>query len=143
MPGELPVVLLSLLDERPQGGYELLRELTSRFSPAYRPSPGSVYPALSALRSEQLVRQRPKDAKAVYAITARGRRTLADAAEVLRRIEARTTVALDHDRSLQPVLARFNATVNRFSGRVDRAAVERVLDAAAAAIADLEVKRGT
>jgi DNA-binding PadR family transcriptional regulator len=143
MPGELPVVLLALLADRPQGGYELLGELERRFGPAYRPSPGSVYPALSALRAERLVVQRSGTAKAVYAITARGRQTLSDAAELLRRIEVRTTVALDDDRSLQPVLARFTAKVTKLSGRVDRAAVERVLDAASKAIADLEVGHGT
>jgi DNA-binding PadR family transcriptional regulator len=126
MPGELPVVLLALLADRAQGGYELLGELERRFGPAYRPSPGSVYPALSALRAEQLVLQRSATTKAVYAITARGRRTLAEADGVLDRIRARTTVALDDDRSLQPVLARFSAEVSKFSGQVDRAAIAQL-----------------
>jgi DNA-binding PadR family transcriptional regulator len=139
MPGELPMVLLALLADRPQGGYELLGELERRFGPDYRPSPGSVYPALSALRAEQLVVQRSASAKAVYTITSRGRRHLAEADGVLARIRERTSVALDDDRSLQPVLARFTAEISKFSGHVDRADVERVLDAAAAAIADLEV----
>src|SRR3954453_7266415 len=52
MPGELPLVILALLNVRPQGGYELLRELEQRYGPAYRPSPGSIYPALAALRAE-------------------------------------------------------------------------------------------
>jgi DNA-binding PadR family transcriptional regulator len=139
MPGELPVVLLALLADRPQGGYELLGELERRFGPGYRPSPGSVYPALSALRAEQLVVQDAASSKAVYAITAKGQRTLAASDATLERIRERTDVALDDDRSLQPVLARFTAKVAKFSGHVDRAAVERLLDAAAAAIADLEV----
>jgi hypothetical protein len=36
-------------------------------------------------------------------------------------------------------VARFAARVSKLSGRVDRAAVERILDTAAKAISDLEV----
>jgi len=142
MPGELPLVLLSLLSDRPQGGYELLGELERRFGPAYRPSPGSVYPALSALRAEQLVEQESGRGKASYRVTARGRRMLSDQRGVVARIEARTSAVLESDASLQPVLARFAARITKFSGRVDRAAVERILDNAAKAVADLEVSNG-
>lgn len=44
-------------------------------------------------------------------------------------------------RSRQPSPAS-RARVSKLSGRVDRAAVERVLDNAAKAIADLEVSNG-
>ena len=49
---------------------------------------------------------------------------------------------LEADASLQAALARFTARISKLSGRVDRAAVERVLDNAAKAIADLEVSNG-
>ena len=59
--------------------------------------------------------------------------------DVLERIEARTLPAPNSEESLQRSLARFAARVSKLSGRVDRAAVERILDAAANAITDLEV----
>jgi DNA-binding PadR family transcriptional regulator len=140
MPGELPLVLLDLLSDRPQGGYELLGQLERRFGPAgYRPSPGSVYPALSALRAEQLIEQEPGGGKAVYRVTAEGRRMLADQSVVFARIEARTSAALKFDASWQPVLDRLMDRISKLSGRVDAAAVERILDNAAKAVADLEV----
>jgi DNA-binding PadR family transcriptional regulator len=139
MPGELPLVLLALLADRTQGGYELLGELERRFAPTYRPSPGSVYPALSALRAELLVEQVSGQDKATYRVTAPGRRLLADQREGLQRIEDRTSTVLESDASLQAAVARFTAGIGKLSGRVDRAAVERVLDNAAKAIADLEV----
>ena len=142
MPGELPLVLLALIADRSQGGYELMGELERRFGPAYRPSPGSVYPALSALRAEQLVAQEPGSGKGAYRVTASGRRMLADQRDVLTRVESRTSAQLATDVSLEPVVARFAARVSKFSGRVDRAAVERILDTAAKAIADLEVSSG-
>jgi DNA-binding PadR family transcriptional regulator len=142
MPGELPLVLLDLLSDRPQGGYELLGELERRFGPGYRPSPGSVYPALSALRAEQLIEQESGGGKASYRVTAQGRHMLTDQRVAFARIEARTSAALKSDASLQLVLDRFVARISRLSGRVDRAAVERILDNAAQAVADLEVSNG-
>ena len=53
--GELPLVLLALLQQRPMNGYEMLSELGRLFSPGYAPSPGSVYPAISALRRSGLI----------------------------------------------------------------------------------------
>ena len=142
MPGELALVLLALIAERSQGGYELIGELERRFGPVYRPSPGSVYPALSALRAGELIAQKPGSGRSAYSVTALGRRMLADQQEVLTRVEARTSALLAPDLSLQPAVARFAARVIKFSGRVDRAAVERILDTAAKAIADLEVSNG-
>ena len=142
MPGELPLVLLDLLSDRPQGGYELLGELERRFGPGYRPSPGSVYPALSALRAEQLIAQESGGGKASYRVTAQGRHVLTEQRAVFARIEARTSAALKSDASLQLVLDRFVARICKLSGRVDRAAVERILDTAAKAVADLEVNNG-
>src|SRR5215212_10085915 len=109
MPGELPLVLLALISDRSQSGYELLGELERRFGPAYRPSPGSVYPALSALRVEQLVEQDTRDGRGAYRLTAAGRRMLTDQRDALTRIESRTNGALDADASLQATLARFAA----------------------------------
>jgi len=98
--------------------------------------------ALSALRAEQLIEQVPGRGKASYRSTARGRRMLTDQGDVVAKIEARTSAVLGCDATLQPVLARFAARISKFSGRVDRAAVERILDEAAKAVADLEVSNG-
>jgi DNA-binding PadR family transcriptional regulator len=142
MPGELPLVLLDLISDRPQGGYELLGGLERRFGPGYRPSPGSVYPALSALRAEQLIEQESGGARASYRVTAQGRDMLTTQRDVFARIEARTSSALKSDAWRQLVLDRFVARISKLSGRVDRAAVERILDNAAKAVADLEVRNG-
>ena len=138
MPGELPLVLLSMVAARPQSGYELQAELTHRFAPNYHPSPGSIYPALTALRAEQLVEQTTGRKAAAYRVTRRGRQLLAEKRDLLARIEARTS-EVDSAVSLEPALARFATRVRTLSGRVDRAAVERILDTAAKKIADLEV----
>lgn len=139
MPGELPLVLLALLADEPQGGYQLLDELGRRFAPAYKPSPGSVYPALTALRAEHLIVQVAGKRRGAYRISAEGKRLLASKHELLTQIEARTAAVLTESSSLQLVIARFTERVSQLNGHVDRAAVERILDHAAKAIADLEV----
>jgi hypothetical protein len=75
-------------------------------------------------------------------VTALGNRLLESQGEVLRRIEVRTRAVLDSDDSLQAALDRFTARISKLSGRVDRAAVEHVLETAAKAITDLEVRNG-
>lgn len=54
--GDLRYVVLALLEEQPRHGYELIKELEARTGGAYRPSPGVVYPTLSLLEDEGLVR---------------------------------------------------------------------------------------
>jgi len=44
--GDIKYILLSLIEEAPQHGYQLIKELESRWGGFYRPSPGSVYPTL-------------------------------------------------------------------------------------------------
>ena len=53
--GELPLVVLALLEREPMHGYQVLGELTRRFGDVYVPSAGSVYPAIRALRDDGLV----------------------------------------------------------------------------------------
>lgn len=142
MPGELPLVLLALVADGALGGYELLRELERRFSPTYRPSPGSVYPALTALRSEGLVQPVSGKGKAKYRLTNAGKRMLTEQQDALRRIEHRTNTTLDTDSAVQALLARLTARVNHLSSRVDPAELERVLDNALNTIAPLEINNG-
>jgi DNA-binding PadR family transcriptional regulator len=143
MPGELPLVLLALIADEALGGYELLRELERRFAPGYRPSPGSVYPALTALRAEGLVEAVSATGKAKYRRSLAGHQLLAEQADTLRRIEERTNTAIASAASLQEVLARFTARVAGLGDRIDRARVERVLDDALRALTAPEVRSGS
>lgn len=54
-------------------GYELITELEVRSSGRWRPSPGSVYPALARLEDQGLVTAEELDEKKVFSLTARGR----------------------------------------------------------------------
>jgi DNA-binding PadR family transcriptional regulator len=131
--GELPLVVLALLAEEPRHGYEVMAELTRLF-PDYRASPGSVYPAIEALQAEGLLVGVARDGKTTYRTTADGDDALSARAELLAALEHRTGARLSPGDSLTSVLARFTARLVPLSGRVDPAAVEGVLERAAAEI---------
>jgi DNA-binding PadR family transcriptional regulator len=65
--------LLLLLAEEPRNGYQLMQEIEQRSDGSWRPSPGSVYPALSQLEDEGLVRAVQSDSGRVFEITDAGR----------------------------------------------------------------------
>lgn len=74
--GDVRAAILLLLDEGPRNGYQIMQELEERSSGSWRPSPGSVYPALQLLADEGLVRGESRDGSTVYELTAAGREHL-------------------------------------------------------------------
>jgi DNA-binding PadR family transcriptional regulator len=71
--GDVRIALLLLLAEEPRNGYQLMQEIEQRSDGHWRPSPGSVYPALSQLEDEGLVRAVQSDSGRVFEITDAGR----------------------------------------------------------------------
>jgi DNA-binding PadR family transcriptional regulator len=132
--GELPLLVLAMLADRPMHGYELMSELSRLFGPRYRPSPGSVYPALEALEAEHLLEGETKDGRNTYRVTDAGVEALEKRVDDLAALELRTGVRVRPAESLESVLAGFRARLSPLSGRVDVAAMKPILDRAAAEI---------
>ena len=76
--GDIKFMLLGLLSERPQHGYELIKELENRRGGFRRLSPGSVYPTLQMMEEGGYLTSEQVDGKRVYTITEAGRRLLRD-----------------------------------------------------------------
>ena len=74
--GYIKFILLELLSERPQHGYELMKELENRRGGFRRPSPGSVYPTLQMLEESGCLSSEQIEGKRVYTITNQGRQLL-------------------------------------------------------------------
>jgi DNA-binding PadR family transcriptional regulator len=74
--GDLQLVLLALLADRPSHGYELIKSLEERSGGFYSPSPGMVYPALTWLEDVGYAQVTTEGAKKRYAITDAGREYL-------------------------------------------------------------------
>jgi DNA-binding PadR family transcriptional regulator len=79
--GDVRTAVLVLLDEQPQHGYQLITEFERRTDGRWKPSPGSVYPVLSQLTDEGLVRPEEVDGRKVFHLTDEGRAAAADARE--------------------------------------------------------------
>ncbi|HWX13948.1 MAG TPA: PadR family transcriptional regulator, partial [Methylocella sp.] len=47
--GDVRLVILKLISEKPSHGYEIIKAIEDRLGGAYAPSPGIVYPALTLL----------------------------------------------------------------------------------------------
>lgn len=84
--GEVRLALLSLLDDGPAHGYELMKRLEERSGGMYRASAGTVYPVLQQLEDEDLVRSQEEDGKRIYHLTDAGRSELEAHAEDVERI---------------------------------------------------------
>jgi len=71
--GNVRAAILALLAERPMHGYEMIQELTNRTGGVWRPSPGSVYPALQMLEDEGLISSQEAEGKRLFSLTEAGR----------------------------------------------------------------------
>jgi DNA-binding PadR family transcriptional regulator len=76
--GDVRTAALLLLAEEPRNGYQIMQELEERSEGLWRPSPGSVYPALQQLEDEQLIRSEETDGRRLYHLTDAGRAYVAD-----------------------------------------------------------------
>jgi len=84
--GEVRLALLSLLEDDPAHGYELMKRLEERSGGMYRASAGTVYPVLQQLEDEGLVKIVAEDDKKVYHLTDEGREELLANEEEIERI---------------------------------------------------------
>ena len=71
--GDVRAATLLLLDERPLHGYQIIQEISERSGGVWKPSPGSVYPALQLLEDEGLVRAEQDEGRRVFHLTEAGR----------------------------------------------------------------------
>ena len=81
--GDVRAAILLLLEDEPRNGYGLMEEIESRSGGAWRPSPGSVYPALAQLEDEGLIRSDESAGRRSFELTDEGRTYVADNRESL------------------------------------------------------------
>jgi DNA-binding PadR family transcriptional regulator len=79
--GDIRTAALLLLKEEPRNGYQLMQEVEARSEGTWSPSPGSVYPALSQLEDEGLIRSEEQEGRRVFVLTDAGAAVLAERPE--------------------------------------------------------------
>jgi len=65
--------ILSLLSQHSYNGYSMIGAIATHTDGAWRPSPGSIYPALAALQAEGLIESTGKGKRTEFELTEAGR----------------------------------------------------------------------
>ena len=88
--GDLRLILLKLIAEKPSHGYELIKAVEENTGGAYAPSPGVVYPTLTHLEDLGYTKvQESEGGKKLFAITPEGEAYLAEQAAAVAQLQAR------------------------------------------------------
>ena len=88
--GDLRLVILALIAEKPRYGYEVIKAIEEQLGGAYSPSPGVVYPTLILLDETGLATVSEAEGnKKLYAVTAAGEAHLAENRAAMEHIEQR------------------------------------------------------
>jgi DNA-binding PadR family transcriptional regulator len=110
--GQLRLVILQLIAEKPSYGYEIMKAIEERLSGGYAPSPGVVYPTLTLLEEEGLATVEAAEGnKKLYAATDAGREFLKANSVMVKAIFGRMEKAgkrFDRGRSPQIMRAMMN-----------------------------------
>jgi len=76
--GDLRLVLLHLIAEKPRHGYEVIKAIEEMLGGAYSPSPGVVYPNLTLIEEQGYASVSEQDGKKLYTLTEAGKAHLAE-----------------------------------------------------------------
>lgn len=71
--GDVRAAALVLLAEQPRNGYQIIQEIAERSDGYWKPSSGSVYPALQLLEDEGLVEVDTQEGRRTFRLTEAGR----------------------------------------------------------------------
>ncbi len=74
--GAVRAAILVLLGEESRNGYTLMQEIEKRSEGTWRPSPGSIYPALAMMEDEGLIRSVDSEDQRAYELTDAGTKAL-------------------------------------------------------------------
>jgi len=84
--GFLKLAILRIVERGPIHGYALMGEIERITEDDWRPSPGSLYPALRDLQKKGLIASESEGRKKIYSITPLGERVLEEALDHVRSV---------------------------------------------------------
>jgi DNA-binding PadR family transcriptional regulator len=91
--GDLRLLLLALIADKPSHGYDLIRTIEAKFGGTYAPSAGAIYPTLTLLEEQEFVVSNTETGgKKSYSATLAGRQFLAENSEQVKALMARIDI---------------------------------------------------
>ncbi len=142
--GDLRMLVLHLISEKPRHGYEIIKAIEDLAGGAYAPSPGVIYPTLTLLEELGQVESTVEGTRKSFAITADGAAALAQNRAAVDVLLAKIAAAQPREVPAPIIRAMENlrtAMRLKFSGKDAAAELFRkaadVLDAAARQIEEL------
>lgn len=91
--GDLRLLLLALIADKPSHGYDLIRTIEARFKGSYAPSAGTIYPTLTLLEEQELIAPAPEaGSKKTYEATGKGLQFLEQNAEAVQALMTRIDI---------------------------------------------------
>jgi DNA-binding PadR family transcriptional regulator len=134
--GDLRLIILRLIAERPRHGYEIIKDIEEMVGGAYSPSPGVVYPTLTLLEElGQVTVEAASGGKKLYRITAEGQSAVEGEKAATDAILARMSAVHDRFEGPSPRIGRAmgnlaNAIrVRMSSGSLDGAQLDAIVEA--------------
>ena len=108
--GDVRAAILALLREQPRNGYQIIQEIERRSSGLWKPSAGSVYPALQQLEDEGLIEAVEDAGRREFRLTDAGRTYADEHPDELAAPWASVAGSIDEDsRSLFEIMAAVGA----------------------------------
>ena len=150
--GDLGLLLLSLIQETPRHGYDLMTQIETRTGGAYKPSPGVIYPALEVLQDMGQVEINASGTKKIYRITKDGQTALEEKSDNLIKISERldrlaSPTDADDGPSVRAAVHRLHHTIKSHMKSEDVSETERekivaILDEACQKVGSLKENGG-
>ena len=93
--GDVYAATLLLLDEQALHGYQIIQMIEERSGGMWRPSAGSVYPALQLLEDQGYIQGEQQDSRRVFHLTESGRAYVTDHRDELAAARDAVTARMD------------------------------------------------
>jgi DNA-binding PadR family transcriptional regulator len=112
--GDVRIAILSLLAEKSQNGYGLIKEIGDRSGGTWVPSPGSVYPTLQQLVDEDLIEAIGEGRRTEFQLTDAGRTYATEHADEFAKVWEGASERADTDAPFHESIGKLMGVVHQF-----------------------------
>jgi DNA-binding PadR family transcriptional regulator len=106
--GDLRLLVLHLISEKPRHGYEIIKAIEDLAGGAYAPSPGVIYPTLTMLEELGQVESAAEGTRKQFTITPAGQQVLAEGAQAVAMLLGRIAATQPREESAPVIRAMEN-----------------------------------